>query len=80
MKSPTNRLIISVNLKEYHFLAKGWMLNRKRDDYDFEWEINKNFILQHFYLYLFYALVMEVVRILKIEVSSNCLLIYHFIS
>ncbi|XP_055611307.1 protein-cysteine N-palmitoyltransferase Rasp [Uranotaenia lowii] len=59
-------------LHHYYYLEEGWSIfnGRRRDDYDFEWEINKQYAISNALVFGLHAVALEFVRIMRLKQRS----------
>ncbi|XP_055541266.1 protein-cysteine N-palmitoyltransferase Rasp isoform X2 [Wyeomyia smithii] len=56
-------------LQNYYYLEEGWSFfgGRRRDDYDWEWEIYKKYAIDNAFIFVFHAVSFELIRIFRIK-------------
>ncbi|XP_055638565.1 protein-cysteine N-palmitoyltransferase Rasp [Toxorhynchites rutilus septentrionalis] len=56
-------------LQNYYYLEEGWSVfkGRRRDDYDWEWEIYKKYAISNAVIFLIHGVIFEAIRILRVK-------------
>lgn len=74
------KTLFSASLPDYYF-RNGWkILNRKIDDYDYEWETWREFIKSYWYFYFIHTFICELYRFFKIKNISLAFLTIGMVS
>ncbi|KAL9697860.1 hypothetical protein quinque_001301 [Culex quinquefasciatus] len=73
-----NYLISNDTLQNYYYLEEGWSIfpGRRRDDYDWEWEIGKKSAVGNLWIFALHAVLFEVVRIMRFRHVSAALAVF----
>lgn len=63
------------SLQNYYYLEEGWSIfnGRRRDDYDWEWEIYKKYAISHALIFALHAVLFEVIRYFRVRQVSLAL-------
>lgn len=73
-------MLISIleSLQNYYYLEEGWSIfkGRRRDDYDWEWEIYKKYAISNMLIFALHAILFEVIRYLRVRQVSLALTVF----
>ncbi|XP_058823226.1 protein-cysteine N-palmitoyltransferase Rasp-like [Topomyia yanbarensis] len=73
-----NYEISNDGLQNFYYLEEGWSIfkGRRRDDYDWEWEIYKKFAVDNSLIFVFHAVFFEIIRIKRFKHISSALTVF----
>ncbi|XP_058447666.1 protein-cysteine N-palmitoyltransferase Rasp [Malaya genurostris] len=73
-----NYEISNDGLQNFYYLEEGWTIfkGRRRDDYDWEWEIYKKFTIDNSLIFIFHVAFFEIIRYMRFKHISSALTLF----